>query len=120
MMVYWLMDSRAVRLIQRFLPLFTACWMLVDMCLDAYQTMTYYHLNGFGGKGIYHDWALAHQNSSNTTYLQSVSSAYFYCACVVWVVPPLLCLDVEDRESNSGPFLLPVVPFAVGGNIQGV
>ena len=39
---------------------------------------------------------------------------------VIWVVAPLLCLDVEDRESNSGPFLLPVVPFVVGGNIQGV
>ena len=86
----WIMESLLVRIIKRFLPLFTACWMFVDIALDINQTITYYRLYGFEGQGSYETWAIEHQNSTNSTHLEKMSAMYFYTACSVWVTPPIL------------------------------
>ena len=63
----WIMESSLMRIIRRFLPLFTACWMIADITLDINQTITFYRLYGFEGQGSYETWAIA-----TTRMLQTV------------------------------------------------
>ena len=86
----WIMDSSLMRIIRRFLPLFTACWMVADITLDINQTITFYRLYGFERKGSYETWAIANQNATNSTNLETISPMYFYTACAVWIIPPIL------------------------------
>lgn len=87
----WIMDTWLVKVIKRLLPLLTAIWMIVDMGLDINQTITYYCLiDGFKEDGEYRNWALKYKNETNATTLQTISPGYFYTACAVWIVPPVL------------------------------
>ena len=87
----WIMDTWLVKVIKRVLPLLTAIWMIVDMGLDINQTITYYCLiDGLNGDGEYRNWALKYKNETNGTTLQTISPGYFYTACAVWIVPPVL------------------------------
>ena len=61
----------------------------MDMGLDANQAKTY-HDHSFDTNGSYRLWANEYRNATNDTYLQSVSSAYFYVSCVTWILPPFL------------------------------
>ena len=78
-----------VKLVMRVVPLLLALWMNVDMCLDANQAKTY-HEHSFDTNGSYRLWAMKYRNATNDTYLQTVSPAYFYVACVIWILPPFL------------------------------
>ena len=63
----------------------------MDIGLDVNQTITYYHLiRGFEENGEYHDWALQYKEETTGTRLQTISPGYFYTACVVWIIPPVL------------------------------
>ena len=86
-----IMDTRFIKACKRSLPLLTAIWMLQDIALDIHQTVTYYYLiDGFDVNGEYHDWALQYKNETNSTRLQTLSAGYFYTACAVWIIPPIL------------------------------
>ena len=76
-------------LFNRFFSLASSCWMLVDMVLDGRQTYVYKQ-HAFNQNGTYNIWAMEFRQTSNETHLHAVSSAYFYTAVVVWVLPPLL------------------------------
>ena len=72
------------------------------MALDVNQTITYYYLiHGFEENGNYHDWALRYKEETNDTRLQTISPGYFYTACAVWIIPPVLA----SVFSLSGGFL---------------
>ena len=87
----WIMETWIVTAVKRVIHLFTALWMWVDMALDVKQTITYYYLiNGFSEGGEYHKWALEYQEETNDTRLQTISPGYFYTACAVWIIPPVL------------------------------
>ena len=63
----------------------------MDIGLDVNQTITYcYLIHGFEESGQYHDWALQYKEETNGTRLQTISPGYFYTACVVWIIPPVL------------------------------
>ena len=87
----WTMETWLVKAVNRVIRLFTALWMWVDIGLDVNQTITYYYLiHGFEENGEYHDWALQYKEDTNDTRLQTISSGYFYTACAVWIIPPVL------------------------------
>ena len=63
----------------------------MDIGLDVNQTITYcYLIHGFEESGQYYDWALQYKEETNGTRLQTISPGYFYTACVVWIIPPVL------------------------------
>ena len=64
--------------------------MWCDMGLDINQTKTYHEHASNDPNSTYARWALNHQNITNSTYLEKVSSTYFYVAVSAWVLPPLL------------------------------
>ena len=78
-----------MRAVKRLLPLMLSLWMHGDVGLDINQTITYFRNSPYEN-GTYETWALQYQNSTNTTYLESVSPHYFHTACAVWIIPPLL------------------------------
>lgn len=78
-----------IRLVKRVLPLFLAIWHYADIGLDVNQSITYFEM-AFNVNGSYRRWALQYQNDTNSTYLQTVSSGYFYTASVVWIGPSFL------------------------------
>ena len=85
------METWIVKAVKRVIRLLTALWMWVDMALDVNQTITYYYLiRGFEENGEYHDWALKYKEETNDTRLQTISPGYFYTACAVWIIPPVL------------------------------
>ena len=89
--VDWMMNTRLMKALKRIFPLATASWMIADMVLDFNQTITYYYLiDGFSEGGEYHDWALQYKDEMNETRLQTISPGYFYTACAVWMIPPVL------------------------------
>ena len=89
--VDWIMDTRLIKALQRIFPLGNASWMIADIALDINQTITYYYLiDGFNEGGEYHDWALQYKEETNDTRLQTISPGYFYTACAVWIIPPVL------------------------------
>lgn len=81
-------ENGFVRFIKRLMPLFAALWVKMDMVLDGRQTIVYFD-HGFS-HGVYKKWALDYQNTTNSTYLQSVSKGYFETASVIWIASPLL------------------------------
>ena len=86
-----IVETWPIKSIQRILPLLTSSWMIVDIGLDVKQTITYYNLiEGFAVDGKYHNWALKYMNETNAARLQTVSTGYFYTACAVWTIPPLV------------------------------
>ena len=87
----WILDTRFIKACKRSIPLLNAIWMLLDIGLDINQTITYYYLiDGFDVNGEYHEWALQYKNETNSTQLQTLSAGYFYTACAVWIIPPIL------------------------------
>ena len=87
------MNTRLMKALKRIFPLANASWMIADMVLDFNQTITYYYLiDGFNEGREYHDWALQYKEETNETRLQTISPGYFYTACVVWMIPPVLGL----------------------------
>ena len=89
--VDWIMNTRLMKALKRIFPLANASWMIADMVLDFNQTITYYYLiDGFNEGGEYHDWALQYKEDTNGTRLQTISPGYFYTACAVWIIPPVL------------------------------
>jgi len=76
-------------LFNRFFSLASSCWMLADMVLDGRQTYVYKQ-HAYNQNGSYSTWAAEFRQTSNETYLHTVSPAYFHTAVVVWVLPPLL------------------------------
>ena len=111
--VDWIMNTRLMKALKRIFPLATASWMIADMVLDFNQTITYYYLiDGFNEGGEYHDWALQYKEDTNGTRLQTISPGYFYTACAVWIIPPVLfsflplllencCFQVSSTESSD-------------------
>ena len=61
--------------------------MLVDIASDIFQSLRYYE-HSFNKYGEYANWSM----SINATdeHRETVSPVYFYIACVVWILPPLL------------------------------
>lgn len=100
-------------LVRRFSSLLLALWMVVDMCLDANQTYTFYQ-HAYDRNGTYNTWALTHMNNTNSTYHHHVSKWYFNIACTIWITPPALlsiCLSLvnifgldEDEFGYFSPF----------------
>ena len=85
------MEIWLVKAVKRVIRLLTALWMWVDIGLDVNQTITYCHLiHGFEESGQYHNWALTYKEETNDTRLQTISPGYFYTACAVWIIPPVL------------------------------
>ena len=103
-------QSRVGKLLIRVIPLLTSLWMYVDMGLDVNQTITYYQF-AFQENGSYHLWALKYRNETNSTYLQSVSSTYFYAAAAIWIGPPFLvsffylCNDTDNIDNYQYIFV---------------
>ena len=77
------------RLFLRVLPLFTAMWTNVDMGLDINQSITYYK-HSYDENSTYHLWAIEYRNITKNNHLHTVSPWYFYVACIVWLIPPIL------------------------------
>ena len=77
---------RCITIVKRFAPLFFALWVVVDICLDIWQTAIYY--NCAFTNGSYQNWA--HVNQNITGYLETVSPVYFIVACIAWILPSIL------------------------------
>jgi len=56
--------------------------------------------------GSYRKWALRYQNETDSTYLEKVSSWYFYSASIVWIGPSFLwaliaaCLEYAKKKEK--------------------
>ena len=76
-----------INLIQRFLPLCKAMWMIADLALDIRMTIKYREYAS--EYGAYHDWAVNH-NDPLTNKTETVSDAYFYISFGIFFLPPLI------------------------------
>ena len=96
-----------MKLITRIIPLLTALWLNVDICLDVNQGVTYYK-EKIDSNGSYHcptSRSVTYINELNDTCLQSISPTYFYAASTIWILPPLL----------AGSSMLWVIAFGYDG-----
>ena len=103
----WTRETWPIKALRRVLPLLNAIWMIFDLGSDVNQTIFYYVLiNGFNVDGVYRDWALIYKNKMGSDHLQEVSAGYFYSACAVWIIPPVLATFIGfHHEFLSFPII---------------